>query len=790
MVYIPKEELNCSSSADDNTSTDDTTANDNTVVTQENRSPLVLPSGCLSSTVLKLSCKGIQEKKYYSFDLSNRMISGDTISKVEVYPNDDTVSGAQATYDKQTFKVLLAGGDSITNVGILFIITTLSGEILEFTCVLPIRPEGVLQTGLDANYVMGGQGPSGKGSLSLDIGTVTTLAPDEKATAEIVHGADGNDTLNLGLVKGEVGDKGEKGESYANDGAVDLNVKSINSSATVATDATPYATIENTVNTAHLSRDFLLPNRPIEHVMHKGGAGGITENTVFNARNSYNADPNISFEFDIQSTATDGKFIIWHDDRTQTMLDKDIEVQTSTYDDLRALRFKGLAGTPYADMPMSSLEDWCEFLAQVNRPFYPEIKRYQTLDQVTQMVNIVKSYGLSKLATWENGSLDVLKHVRSIDPDVGVGYLDFYPDGQNLDNAIKAMQEMGNGCLIWQIDRLDNKENVQKIHDAGVRVCGWTASENTAYLKARGIGLTTITCDYTPTTKAVTGSNNIIPITDSRFKSFKKAAVIGTGVITDNSDGSVTFSSSDTNSNCYMYWLKPAVFGETIKLKVKAQQLSGVDITDISKLGTCPRFAIQLKAKDNSTIKRAVDGYVTTSELGWYELSFTINQPVIDGDLIVCSFGQFRPSTITGVFSEAQILMENSSLPVRREVIGGLLNITASESGTLPTLNYNLNYNLLQPDNITWLNSTTIQITDSRLKGIDGTQMSPLWNCDVLLNDTSTSDFYKYRVYVGYLNRSTGTINIQLFDSITNAVVDFKTDKTTLVPLMFNIFNI
>lgn len=345
------------------------------------------------------------------------------------------------------------------------------------------------------------------GQYILNIGTVTTLPPGQDATAEIISDGHGTHSLNLSIPKGEKGDtgatgaqgpQGEKGESYANDGAVDLNVKSINSSATVATDATPYATIENTVNTAHLSRDFLLPNRPIEHVMHKGGAGGITENTVFNARNSYNADPNISFEFDIQSTATDGKFIIWHDDRTQTMLDKDIEVQTSTYDDLRALRFKGLAGTPYADMPMSSLEDWCEFLAQVNRPFYPEIKRYQTLDQVTQMVNIVKSYGLSKLATWENGSLDVLKHVRSIDPDVAVGYLDFYAEGQNLDNAIKAMQEMGNGCLNWQIARLANKENVQKILDAGVRVCGWTASDNATYLKARSIGLTTITCDYTP----------------------------------------------------------------------------------------------------------------------------------------------------------------------------------------------------------------------------------------------------------------------------------------------------
>lgn len=347
----------------------------------------------------------------------------------------------------------------------------------------------------------------GFSQVAFSIGTVTTLAPDQQATANIHQDENGKNIIDFGLVKGDKGEPGPQGgtgptgatgASYINDGSVDLNVKSINPSAMVATEAYPYATVKNSVDNAHLARAYLLPNRPIEHVMHKGGVTSIVENTVYNARMSYNANQNVSFEFDIQSTATDGKFIVWHNNNTDTMLDKNIEVQTSTYEALRALRFTGFSGTPYDNMPMSSLEDWCEFLAQVNRPFYPEIKRFQTLDQVTQMVNIVKSYGLSKLATWENGSLDVLKHVRSIDPDVSVGYLDFYAEGQNLDNAIKAMQDMGNGCLIWQISRLATKENVQKIHEAGVRVCGWTASENLTYLKARSIGLTTITCDYTP----------------------------------------------------------------------------------------------------------------------------------------------------------------------------------------------------------------------------------------------------------------------------------------------------
>lgn len=285
--------------------------------------------------------------------------------------------------------------------------------------------------------------------------------------------------------------------------------------------------------------------------------------------------------------------------------------------------------------------------------------------------------------------------------------------------------------------------------------------------------------------------NTLIPVTDKDFKSFKKAAVIGTGVITDNTDGSKTFSSSDVNSNSFMYWQTPAVFGETIKLRVKAKQLSGANITTMTTavLQTCPRFAVQWKDKDGA-YKRVTDGYVTSSDLEEYELAYTVNQPVKDGDIIVCSFGHYKSSLISGTFSEAQVLVENSSLSVRQDIIGGVINIAASAAGSLPELSYNLNYTLLKPDSVAWLNSTTIQITDTRLKGADGTQMSPLWNIDVALNDPSSSDFYKYRTYAGNLNRANGTINIQFYDATTNAVVDFKTDKTTLIPVIFNIFNI
>lgn len=84
--------------------------------------------------------------------------------------------------------------------------------------------QGPLATVVGPQGPQGIQGPNGKDGINptLSIGTVTSLAADQQATAEIISGENGKNTLNLALVKGEMG---EKGESYKNDGSAELDVK-------------------------------------------------------------------------------------------------------------------------------------------------------------------------------------------------------------------------------------------------------------------------------------------------------------------------------------------------------------------------------------------------------------------------------------------------------------------------------------------------------------------------------------------------------------------------------------
>ncbi|PXZ00731.1 hypothetical protein GN303_03640 [Commensalibacter melissae] len=226
----------------------------NNIIEQNDREIFELPGGCLSGTILRLSCKGPTEQKFYSFSIKNRMLENDTIATVRFSPTSDSnVTADKYSLQEQTFTVRFNGGELNKDVPLKCEVKTEKEEILDFVCILPIRAEGVLYENNDG----------------------------------------------LVVIMGAIGPKGEKGDNNLNDETTDLHVKSINSSALVTTKAAPSASLFSIVNKVYETRSFNLPNRPIEITMHRGGKARIIENTVYNAVNSYRAHQEISFEFDI-----------------------------------------------------------------------------------------------------------------------------------------------------------------------------------------------------------------------------------------------------------------------------------------------------------------------------------------------------------------------------------------------------------------------------------------------------------------------------------------------------------
>ena len=136
----------------------------NNIIEQNDREIFELPSGCLSGTILRLSCKGPTEQKFYSFSIKNRMLENDTIATVRFSPTSDSnVTADKYSLQEQAFTVRFNGGELNKDVPLKCEVKTEKEEILDFVCILPIRAEGVLYENNDGLVViMGATGPKGE----------------------------------------------------------------------------------------------------------------------------------------------------------------------------------------------------------------------------------------------------------------------------------------------------------------------------------------------------------------------------------------------------------------------------------------------------------------------------------------------------------------------------------------------------------------------------------------------------------------------------------------------------
>lgn len=105
----------------------------------------ILKAGNLEKEVVTLQSKDQEEAVFYQFSLEKR-IGKQTIKAVSRTSITDEIDISNITIDKQTFKCLISGGTNYHNIGITFKIVTSDGETRTFNCVLPIRPEGVMET--------------------------------------------------------------------------------------------------------------------------------------------------------------------------------------------------------------------------------------------------------------------------------------------------------------------------------------------------------------------------------------------------------------------------------------------------------------------------------------------------------------------------------------------------------------------------------------------------------------------------------------------------------------------
>ena len=222
----------------------------------------------------------------------------------------------------------------------------------------------------------------------------------------------------------------------------------------------------------------------IKMIAHRGISGIECENTcpafVAAGLKSY-----YGIETDVQVTL-DGKFIIVHDSDLKRIAGLDIEVLTSNFDDLRAIRFSSIDGTvPRTGLYLPSLEEYLSICKKYGKEAYLEICAISLYDHVIGIASTVEQMGMMDSTTFISFNHSNLTDLRSSYPhakaqlltgDIGKDNIAFILEN-NIDAGIyypnltkefvDLMHANGRIVNVWTVDTL---EDAERMRDMGVDV--------------------------------------------------------------------------------------------------------------------------------------------------------------------------------------------------------------------------------------------------------------------------------------------------------------------------------
>lgn len=216
-------------------------------------------------------------------------------------------------------------------------------------------------------------------------------------------------------------------------------------------------------------------------IAHRGLSGIETENTVqaFIAAGKYAF---YGIECDVHLTK-DGKYIIFHDDSTGRLCEKDLIIEQTDFETLRKLKFKdGVSHMP-------SLEEYLQIVSKYGKVAVIEIKNRMPEKNIGEIISICKEwYKLDKII-FISFCFENLLIMRKLLPEQSVQYLtDKYEDG-----LMEMLKENKFGLDIgwWLL----TEEIVNKLHENGVAVNCWTCDEKQSAQQLISFGVDFITTD-------------------------------------------------------------------------------------------------------------------------------------------------------------------------------------------------------------------------------------------------------------------------------------------------------
>ena len=216
-------------------------------------------------------------------------------------------------------------------------------------------------------------------------------------------------------------------------------------------------------------------------VAHRGLSGLECENTAA----AFIAAGNRAYygiETDIWRT-NDGKFICSHDGRTHRLCDTDINIEESSFDEVRALRLKDTDGKTvrgYYGYPTP--EEYVDICKKYSKHCVPELKSDFTEDEIRQIIDIFASRDYLDNTTFIAFNPENLELVKKVRPEqncqllVGWGAM---PENW-LDDILPYLEEHKFGIDADYF--VINPDTAARLHAHGIEINVWTV-DNPALAK-------------------------------------------------------------------------------------------------------------------------------------------------------------------------------------------------------------------------------------------------------------------------------------------------------------------
>lgn len=230
-------------------------------------------------------------------------------------------------------------------------------------------------------------------------------------------------------------------------------------------------------------------------IAHRGFVNHFPENTMLAM---YKAMDNGAdeLECDVQLTA-DNIPVLFHDTTLDRLIDNIPEgkntIRQLTLREVKALRFKALKNSVFADEPIPELGTFLQYAKSKGVVVYPEIKPGLKPAETTPIIQAVINAGMEHLTVFQSFDMASLKKVRELTQTAAVGFL---TGTANVDALLTELAGMGRAYLLMQYNTiLSNPTIVQKCKDKGVNLGVWTCNHQNDAIKLMSLGVTNIMSD-------------------------------------------------------------------------------------------------------------------------------------------------------------------------------------------------------------------------------------------------------------------------------------------------------